>query len=232
MSNTTTRRHALRQYLLAYPILLALHASAATVRAARALDMDTARERGDRKLEEMEAQLGPKYRLASGVTVREVRPGTGADTVHVDAGADGERFHANGASASPSRLRLDRELTLSWAVFRASDMYYQFGSDDARGEYLRVRRDATTTVSSDNNDNKKQGDGDGVWAPLAPGLVLGLDGMRENGIRRILVPSRLGYISAAHEPQPRGDFGSRRRLVNLRQRRADLVFEVTLVKMR
>lgn len=46
---------------------------------------------------------------------------------------------------------------------------------------------------------------------VIPGLEIGLQGMVEGGIRRVVVPSSQGYLDKALEPIPR-DFGNRQRL--------------------
>lgn len=46
---------------------------------------------------------------------------------------------------------------------------------------------------------------------MISGLEEGLRGMREGGMRRLLIPSRLGYLNRELEPIPR-EFGARQRL--------------------
>ena len=46
---------------------------------------------------------------------------------------------------------------------------------------------------------------------MIAGLEEGLQGMHEGGVRRLLIPSNLGYVDKTLEPIPR-DFGQRQRL--------------------
>ena len=165
---------------------------------AQGIDLETARERGDAKLAAQEARQLPRVRLPSGVVYRDVRPGNGA--------------------AIDWRERPD--VWLSWSVLRASDLYFQFGSQNRLStdeSYFRIARPAAATAAG----------------PAVCGLVQGLVGAREHGIRRIWVPPELGYVTGKEQPQPpAGDFGAHRKLTLIQQRRLPIVFEVEVVRVR
>jgi FKBP-type peptidyl-prolyl cis-trans isomerase len=108
------------------------------------------------------------------------------------------------------------DVVLSWAVLRPTDLYYQFGS--------------WNRVSLEDDLFRALPAGE---ATLVCGLAHGLEGAREHALRRIWVPASLGYVRGDEVPQPRpDDFGAQRRFTRLRQRNADLVFEVEVRRVR
>lgn len=72
---------------------------------------------------------------------------------------------------------------------------------------------------------------------LIQGFEIGMQGMREGGKRRLLIPAELGYLNDVKGPLP-ADFGNRRRLfatvLNARRFKSagDLVIDVELKKVR
>ncbi|KAF6001500.1 hypothetical protein F1559_002196 [Cyanidiococcus yangmingshanensis] len=108
------------------------------------------------------------------------------------------------------------DVVLSWAVLRPNDLYYQFGS--------------WNRASLDDDLFRAIPAGEST---LVCGLAQGLEGARENALRRIWVPSALGYVNGTEVPQPgSSDFGAQRRFARLRQRHTDMVFEVEVRRVR
>jgi hypothetical protein len=108
------------------------------------------------------------------------------------------------------------DVVLSWAVLRPTDLYYQFGS--------------WNRASLDDDLFRALPSGE---ATLVCGVAQGLEGARENALRRIWVPSSLGYVQGNEVPQPNSsDFGAQRRFTRLRQRQTDMVFEVEVRRVR
>ncbi|CAN0064873.1 unnamed protein product [Heterosigma akashiwo] len=62
-------------------------------------------------------------------------------------------------------------------------------------------------------------------------VEMGMEGMREGGMRKILVPPNLGWESLQSLPQP-DTFSAKRKLTRIVETQSPLLFEVELVRVR
>ncbi len=191
-------------------------------------NIDEARRRGEAAREAREAaeEAGTLVELPSGVRVRALplcSAAVHALRSHADAAAQFRELQV-GSRGEPAAA--GARVDMLFSVFRLSPGAYFKNSGGGTPVLL-----FSSGYGSEGQDDVGVpyecvlGARDALPAAVAPAVV----GMRAGGVRRVLVPPRLGYTSDSVRPRP-PTFGAGRRLAN----HADepLLFEIELVRVR
>eukprot|EP00638_Chattonella_subsalsa_P008781 CAMPEP_0117767038 /NCGR_PEP_ID=MMETSP0947-20121206/21345_1 /TAXON_ID=44440 /ORGANISM="Chattonella subsalsa, Strain CCMP2191" /LENGTH=167 /DNA_ID=CAMNT_0005590559 /DNA_START=288 /DNA_END=791 /DNA_ORIENTATION=+ len=155
----------------------------------RAISIEEARERGERKLDEIEKAKGEIKKSSTGIKFREMKVGTGPEVQEGD---------------------------VCYITFQATKINGDYMFSLGRGQELKKDIGEQYRMVM----GKKQ-------VPIA--VEMGMEGMKEGGIRNILVPPNLGWNTSGGLPAPDTYSGRRKLELGIEN---PILFEVSLERVR